>query len=107
MGECEGAEENWAGPRGSGVGITGLGGVKALVDGPWIEVGCAISGSGVTSAGLWAKGRLLGYAGLGFKAEEFMVLLGWGSRSTLLLAKQVLGKLDLPFNYRFASNPDC
>ena len=40
------------------------------------------------------------------KAEEFMVLLVLGYISTLLLATQVLGKLDLLINFRFASAPD-
>ena len=43
---------------------------------------------------------------MGVEAEELMVLSGWVSRSTLLLATQFLGKLDLPFNCRFASTPD-
>ena len=89
-GECAGAD--WAGQRGDGVGMTGLGGVGALRAGPWIKAGGAGSGSGVPSAGLWVKGRVLGCDGMRVEAEELMVLSVWVSRYTLLLVTQVLGK---------------
>ena len=45
-------------------------------------------------------------AGLEVYAENIMVFLGWGFRSTLILATQVSGKLYLPVNCRFASTLD-
>ena len=71
-GECAGAD--WAGQRGDGVGMTGLGGVGALRAGPWIKAGGAGSGSEVPSAGPWVGGRGWGGAGLGVEAEELIVL---------------------------------
>ena len=91
-GEGEGPGSNWAGPRGAEVGLTGLGVVRALRAGPWIKAGGAGSGSGVPSAGLWVKGRVLGCDGMRVEAEELMVLSVWVSRYTLLLVTQVLGK---------------
>ena len=93
----------WDGQRGVvGVGLTGIGGVGDLRGGPWIEAGGARSSWG-TSAEPQVGARGLGDAGLGVEAEEFLVLLVWRSSSTLRLATRVLGKLDLPFNCRFAS----
>ena len=83
-----------------------LGGVEALWAGQWIEVGRARSSSGLLSAGPWVDGRVWGCDGLGVEAEELMLLLGWGSSSTLRLAMQVLGKLNLLVNCRFASTHD-
>ena len=92
MGEGEGAGDDWDKPRGSKVFLTGFGGgVRALRDGPRNKAGDVGSGSGVPSAGLWVEGRVLGCAGLGFEAEELVVLSVWGYRSTLLLATRVLG----------------
>ena len=84
--------------RVSGVGLTGIGGVRALRDKPRIEAGGDRSGSGVPSAGMWVKGRVLGCAGLGVVEEVVMVLSGWGSSSTIILATQVLDKSDLLVN---------
>ena len=44
-GEVKGAEANWVGPSGSVVGLTGIGGVRALRSRPWIKAGGAGSGS--------------------------------------------------------------
>ena len=79
----KGAGDDWVGRRGAVVGLTGIGGVEALRAGPWIKAVGAGSSSGVPSAGLWVEGRVWGCSGLGVKAEELMVLLGWGSSSTL------------------------
>ena len=57
MGEGEGARSNCAVPIGARVGLTGLGGVKALRDGPWVEEVGAKSGSGVPSSIPWVEGR--------------------------------------------------
>ena len=105
-GKGESARADWDRPRGAVVGLTGLGGVRLLRAGPWIKAGGAGSRSGVPSAGPWVEGRVLGCAGLRVEAEELMVLSGWVSRSTLLLAMQVHGKLDLPVNCCFASTPE-
>ena len=91
-GEGEGPGSNWAGPRGAEVGMTGIGGVRVLRARPWTETGGARSGNGVPSTGPWVEERVLRCAGMGFEAEELMVLSGWVSRYTLLLVTQVLGK---------------
>ena len=104
-GEVKVVGADWAGRRGAGFGLNGLGGVKALRSGPWIEAGGSRFSSEVPSAIPWVKGRVLSCAGLGVEAEHFIVLLGWGSRSTLRLATQVLVQLDLPFDCCFASTP--
>ena len=85
--------------------MTGLEGVKALRAGPWIEARGAISCGG-PFAGPWVGARVWVDAGLEVKAEEWFVLSSRRSGSTLRLATRVLGKLDLPFNCRFASIPD-
>ena len=85
-GEGGGARSNWGEPRGSEVNLTGLGGVREMRSGPWIEAVGFGSGIGVPSAILWVKWKVLGCARLGVEAEEFMVLSGWGSSSTLILA---------------------
>ena len=54
----------------------------------------------------WVEGRLLECAKLGVQAEELIVLLGWGSSSTILLDTRVLGKSDLPVNCHFSSTFD-
>ena len=107
LGAGGGTGASSAGQRGAGVGLTGLVGVEALRDGPRIEAGGDRSGSGVPSAGMWVKGRVLGCAGLGVVAEVLMMLSGWGSSSTILLATQVLVKSDLPVNCRFTYTLDC
>ena len=73
--------------------------------GTWIEEGGSGYLSGVPSAGTWVGGRSWGGDGLGVKAEELIVLLRWGSISTLRLAMRVLGKINLLVNCRFASTP--
>ena len=60
VGEGEGAGADWAGPRGAVVGLTGIGGVRALMGGPWIKIGGSGSGSAVLLARPWAEGRVLG-----------------------------------------------
>ena len=101
------AGAEWAGRRrGAGVSLTGLGEVRALRAGPWIGARGAGS-SWVTSAGPEVGARGCGGARLGVEAEEFLVLLGWINSSTLRLATRVLGKLNLPVNCRFTSNPYC
>ena len=103
----KGAGAGWDGRRGgAGVVLTGLGGVKALRAVTWIEVGGAGSRSGVHSSGPWVGARGWSGAGLEVEAEELIVLLGWGSRSTLRLATRASCKLDLLVNCCFASTPD-
>ena len=60
------------GMRRARVGMTGLGGVGGLRDGPWIKAGGSGSVSGVPPAGPWVKGRVLVCAGLGIEAEALM-----------------------------------
>ena len=74
--EGKGAGDDWDGLRGAGVSPTGLGGIGALRDGPWTEAGGDGSRSGLSSSGLWVEARVLGCAGMGVEAEEFIVLLG-------------------------------
>ena len=88
------------------MGLNWLGWVGAPRAGPWIKAGGDGYGIGVPSAVPWVEGRVLGCAGLRVKAEEFMALSVWESRSTLLLATQVLGRLDLPVDCRSASSPN-
>ena len=91
--------------RGAGVGLTGLGEVGALRDGPWIRVRGAGS-SWVPSAGLEVGARGFGDARLGVEAEELLVLSSRGVGSTLQLATQVARKFNLPVNCSFASTLD-
>ena len=64
------AGAGWAGQRGPRVGMTGLGGIKALRAGQWIEAGCTESNSGVTSSGSSVRGRGWSGAELVVEAEE-------------------------------------
>ena len=57
------------------VDLTGLGGIKALKAGPWIESGGAGSRSGVTSAGTLVGGRGWVFSGMVVEEEELVVLL--------------------------------
>ena len=100
------AGAGWARRRGAGVGLTRLGGVEAMRARLWIEAGGSGSGSGVPSDGPWVGGRGWGGAGLEVEAEELIVLLCWGSSSTLRLDTRVSGKIVLPVNCCFASTPD-
>ena len=104
--EGEGAREDWAGTRGSGLGLTGLGWVGLPRAGPWIKAGGDRSGSGVPSDGTWVEGRVLVCVGLGFEAEELMVLSGWASIYVLILATQDFGISYLTVNCCLASIPD-
>ena len=102
----EGDEVDWAGMIGAGVSMTGIGGVRALRDGPVIEAGDSGSGIGMPSSGPLVEERLGGSARLEVEAEDLMVSSGLGSRSTLLLATLFSGILYLPINFRFASTPN-
>ena len=88
------------------MGLTGLGGVKALRSRSWIKDRGAGFSSGVPPARPWVEGNVWGCSGLGVKAEELMVLLGLGSSSTLQLATWFSGKINLPVNCCFASTLD-
>ena len=46
VGVVKEAGDDWAGQRVSGVGLTGIVGVKALMAGPWIKAGGFGSSSG-------------------------------------------------------------
>ena len=72
--------------RGARVGLTGLGGVKALRSRSWIKDRGAGFSSGVPPARPWVKGNVWGCSRLGVKAEKVMVLLSLGSSYTLRLA---------------------
>ena len=64
-------------------------------------------GVGGPSARIEARKRFLRAAGIGIGAEILKILSCWISRTTLLLAMLVLGKINLPVNCRFASTPEC
>ena len=63
-GEGKVSRDDWAGPIGAEIGLTGILGVGVLRSKPWIEAGGAGSGIGVPSFGTWVVGRVLGCAGL-------------------------------------------
>ena len=103
----KGAGAGWDGQRGgAGVVLDGLGGVEALMAVPWIEVGGTRSRSGVPLAGSRVGERGWGDARLEVKAEEMIVLSGYGSRSTPQLARRILCKLNFSVNCRFSSTPN-
>ena len=54
-----------------------------------------------------SEGGGWGGAGLGVKVEELIVLIFWGSRSTLRLATQVPGKINLLVNFCSSSTSEC
>ena len=77
-GEVKSARAGWAGQRGAGVSLNGLGGIETLRDGSWIKTGGAVSSSEGPSSGPWVEGSFWSCVGLVVKAEELMFLFFLG-----------------------------